>query len=109
MRDVEVSCIASNENFSTTFHGRAIAIHRLNVQCKKLVFICIVYYFFIFDVIIQDPPDQVSIYGYDNTKPIPVGSTIVLTCVATGGNPKAVIKWERGSKTVKFALNNLNV
>lgn len=47
-----------------------------------------------------DAPENITIYGYENKQPIKVGTTVILTCVVTGGNPKANILWYKRDKKV---------
>lgn len=67
-----------------------------------------IFYFITSDTVsdpicLVDAPDSVMIYGYEN-KAISAGSTIVLTCVAMGGNPKADLTWYKGGKKVSNAI-----
>ncbi|GIY45712.1 nephrin [Caerostris extrusa] len=45
-----------------------------------------------------DPPSSPTISGYEKGKPIKAGDLQKLTCVSTGGNPPANLKWFKNDK-----------
>ncbi|KAF8770848.1 Nephrin like protein [Argiope bruennichi] len=52
---------------------------------------------------VVDPPSAPSISGYEEGKPIKAGDLQKFTCVSTGGNPPATLKWFKNDKELRGA------
>ena len=50
-----------------------------------------------------DPPETPVISGYDHTSKITVQETLVLLCIARGGNPLAEVHWFRNGDSIDFS------
>ncbi|GFT44041.1 nephrin [Nephila pilipes] len=55
-----------------------------------------------YTVAVVYPPSAPSISGYEAGKPIKAGDLQKLSCVSSGGNPPATLKWFKNDKEVSF-------
>ncbi|KAG8193430.1 hypothetical protein JTE90_009647 [Oedothorax gibbosus] len=59
-----------------------------------------------YTVAVVYPPSDPVITGYEKAKPVKAGDLQKFTCISTGGNPQATLKWFKNDKEVRFHCPN---
>ncbi|GIY32873.1 nephrin [Caerostris darwini] len=60
-----------------------------------------------YTVAVVHPPSSPTISGYEKGKPIKAGDLQKLSCVSTGGNPPANLKWFKNDKELSALRSSL--